>query len=174
MYEIWKPLVYHKKEFPNFEISNTGKLRNIKTGTTYRQYKNHNGYYQVCVSLGGKNNKKVFKIHKAVAETFIPLVENRTLVNHKDGNKENNNVDNLEWVTSQENVLHALKIGAIVPKQGTERAQARFTEEEIRYIRSCHVAKDKEFGCSALARKFNVNHSCISDIIHNKSYKNVV
>lgn len=174
MGEVWKPLVYQDKKFANFEVSNTGKLRNIKTGTIYRQYKNHQGYYQVCVSLGGRNAKKVFRVHRAVAETFIAKVKDKPVINHKDGNKENNNVDNLEWVTSQENTIHALKTGLLVPKSGVENGQAKFTEEQIKYIRSHYVERGKEFGCNALARKFNVDHSVISNIVHNKTYKNVV
>ena len=174
MDEIWKPLVYQNNEFANFEVSNTGKLRNIKTGTTYRQYKNHQGYYQVCVSLGGRNAKKVFKIHRAVAETFIVKVKDKPIINHKDGNKENNNVDNLEWVTAQENTIHAIHAGLITYKSGTEVSQAKFTEEQVRYIKSNYIKHDKEFGCNALAKKFNVEHSIISRIIHNKTYKNIV
>ena len=88
--EIWKTLIYQGKEFPDFEVSNFGQLRNIKTGTLYRQHINPYGYCQVCVSLGSRNKKKVFKLHKAVAETFIPNPENKPEVNHKNGDKNKN------------------------------------------------------------------------------------
>lgn len=89
MDEEWKCLVYHNKTFNDFEVSNTGKLRNVRTGTEYKTYKNKQGYYQVCVSLGSRCDKQIFKIHRAVAETFIPYEEGKHHVNHKDGNKLN-------------------------------------------------------------------------------------
>ena len=164
------PLVYQNKKYPNFEVSNTGKLRNVKTGTIYRQYKNHQGYYQVCVSLGGRLDKKVFKIHRAVAETFVPLVEGKDIINHKDGNKTNNFVDNLEWVTNQENIIHAVKTGLLVPKSGTQNPCAKLTEDDIEYIRSHYIPKDKKYGCRALGEKFNVSHATISRVVNYKRF----
>lgn len=94
-----------------------GKMRNAKTGKIYKTYINHNGYEQVGTSLGSRNKRIVFKIHRAVAETFILNSENKPEVNHKDGNKLNNCVENLEWVTGLENIKHAQENGLIDPKR---------------------------------------------------------
>lgn len=68
------------------------------------------GYYRVTITF--KNHKqKVFPVHRLIAQTFIPNPENKPQVNHKDGNKTNNNVENLEWVTIQENIAHAFENG---------------------------------------------------------------
>ena len=68
------------------------------------------GYYRVTITF--KNHKqKVFPVHRLIAQTFIPNPENKPQVNHKDGNKTNNNVENLEWVTAQENIVHAFENG---------------------------------------------------------------
>lgn len=68
------------------------------------------GYYRVTITF--KNRKqKVFPVHRLIAQTFIPNPENKPQVNHKDGNKTNNNVENLEWVTVQENIVHAFENG---------------------------------------------------------------
>lgn len=68
------------------------------------------GYYRVTITF--ENHKqKVFQVHRLIAETFIPNPENKPQVNHKDGNKTNNNVENLEWVTVQENIVHAFENG---------------------------------------------------------------
>lgn len=168
MDEEWKCLVYHNKTFNDFEVSNTGKLRNVRTGTEYKTYKNKQGYYQVCVSLGSRCDKQIFKIHRAVAETFIPNQENKPQVNHIDGNKTNNCVDNLEWATSLENSHHAWKNGLIASHESKSR---KLSDEQVEYIRKNYIANDKVFGCRPLANKFGVHHKTISDIIEYKTYK---
>lgn len=171
MNEEWKNLVYQNKRFENFKVSNTGKLRNTMTNKEYKTYINHRGYSQVCVSLGSRNDKKVFKIHRCVAETFIPNTDNKPQINHIDGNKLNNYVSNLEWVTSQENMRHAFDTGLAYSKKGEDNSCAKLTSEQVRYIRESYIPGDKEFGCRSLANKFNVSHSRISDIVNNKTYK---
>ena len=73
-----------------------GRLRNSKTNNILKANIIGHGYLGVCVSLGSKNNYKMIRIHRAVAETFIPNPNNLPQVNHKDGNKLNNMVSNLE------------------------------------------------------------------------------
>ena len=110
--EIWKNLIYNDiKENNRFEISDCGNLRNSNNGHIYKVCKNKEGYYQVCVSLGSRKHKKVIKIHIAVANAFCHKECNNLIVNHKDGNKLNNNKENLEWVTYRENLMHAIETG---------------------------------------------------------------
>ena len=106
--EIWRNLIYQNKDYGYLlEVSIFGNIRNKHTKYIYKLHPNTNGYLTVNISLGSRNNKKTFLVHKAVAETFIPNLENKPQVNHKDFNKTNNNADNLEWVTNQENCIHA-------------------------------------------------------------------
>ena len=75
-----------------------------------KQTLNSHGYY--CVTITLKNHKqKVVQVHRLIAQTFIPNPKNKPQVNHKDGNKLNNDVSNLEWVTVQENIVHAFENG---------------------------------------------------------------
>ena len=168
----WKTLVYNGETYDKFEISNNGQLKNVETGTIYKQHINKEGYNQVCVSLGGRNKKKVFKIHKAVAETFIENPENKNTVNHIDGNKNNNSYKNLEWATLSENIKHAFDTGLNKQKKGSDNAYSKLSEDDVKYIRENYIPYDLEYGIRGLGRKFNVHHETIRDVIHNNTYKN--
>lgn len=107
---IWKRMIYHGKDLGNYYlVSNTGEIKGIKTGKIRKKNINHEGYYFVGVSLGSRDIKPCIKVHRAVAETFLENVENLPVINHKDGNKLNNNVDNLEFCTYQYNTQHAVE-----------------------------------------------------------------
>ena len=75
--------------------------------------KSNRGYLQVCLTKDGKS--KTYTVHRLVAKAFLPNLKNKKQVNHIDGNKENNNIDNLEWVTSSENNKHAFITGLNKP-----------------------------------------------------------
>lgn len=108
----WKGLVYQGKDYGHlFLISSDGEIKNIVTGVIRKKTINPVGYYVVNVSLGSRESKKTIRVHKAVAETFLHTDDFTLDVNHKDGNKLNNNVENLEWCTHRWNMEHAYKNG---------------------------------------------------------------
>lgn len=112
MIEEWRGLIYQNNDYSQYyEISNFGRLRNTKTHKILKQTVSKTGYYGYCGSLGSRQKKKMFKIHKAVAETFIENPNNYKIINHIDGNKLNNNINNLEWCTYQYNSQHAIALG---------------------------------------------------------------
>lgn len=89
------------KNYNNYSISNIGNVRNNKTGRILKPHIKENGYMQV--QLGRKTIPQY--IHRLVAIAFIPNIENKPQVNHKNGNKQDNRIENLEWVTARENDL---------------------------------------------------------------------
>ena len=95
-------------EYPNYDIYDTGRICN-KKGHEMIQTINSNGYSMVCLSNKGKS--RLCSVHRLVAKAFIPNPENKPEVNHKDGNKQNNRVDNLEWATDREQMIHAYSTG---------------------------------------------------------------
>ena len=98
--EIWKPV----KEYESFyEISNKGQVSNKRK--VLKTHAQNSGYLQITFTVKGKSKK--YLVHRLVAEAFIPNHYGKPVVNHKDGNKLNNSVDNLEWCTHSENILHA-------------------------------------------------------------------
>ena len=109
---IWKRMIYHGQDIGDYYlISNSGDIKSVKTGKIRKKNINHEGYYFVCVSLGSRQNKPLIKVHRAVAETFLDNIYDLSDINHKDGNKLNNHVDNLEFCTHQHNVQHAYDTG---------------------------------------------------------------
>lgn len=96
-------------EFNNYAISNYGRLKNVKKDKILTPVKNKKGYmeYTFCQN----NTKKTFRIHRLVAYYFIKNVYLKPYINHIDGDKTNNNVENLEWCTAKENDEHARTTG---------------------------------------------------------------
>lgn len=171
MNEVWKTVIYQGEEYPKFEVSNLGRIRNVETGRVLKQWVNKNGYCQINVSLGGRGNTKIFKMHKAVAETFISNPDGKPMVNHIDCDKTNNHVSNLEWATNGENIKHAWDNGLMV--SGASKHLRKLSEEQVEYIRNNYIPKDKNFGSRALAKKFGLHHTTILSLLKNETYTNI-
>ena len=109
MQEIWKDVKGYEGYY---QISNYGRLKSFKVDSGGRIMKltnQYGGYFSVVLQGKGVPNRSV-RIHKLVAEVFLPNPNNLTEINHKDGNKQNNNVANLEWVTRRENIKHSMTV----------------------------------------------------------------
>ena len=124
--EQWKPIQEFNGEY---EVSNLGRVRSMKQyggqiGRIMPQTKQHHGYHAVMFWMN--NNAYCRKVHRLVAEAFIPNPDNLKEVNHIDGNHDNNQVSNLEWITHQANVQHSFDTGIKQPH--------RWTAEERRKI----------------------------------------
>lgn len=119
--EVWK-------EIPGCNgqtwVSNLGRVRTTRYAgggiKELGQYTIPNGYVATCLYMNG--DSRIAYIHKLVALAFIPNPNGKTQVNHKDGNKKNNRLENLEWVTPRENTIHALETGLCGEKQKERRA----------------------------------------------------
>lgn len=111
MKEQWKEI----NGYDGYSVSNTGKIKSFRrksykeNGLTLTPETSYKGYEQVSLYKDGKKHQKL--VHRLVAEAFIPNPENKPEVNHKDTDKSNNKVSNLEWSTSSENTIHAYKNG---------------------------------------------------------------
>lgn len=117
------------------------------------------GYIRVYV------NGRLARLHRIIAETFVPNPNNYPEVNHKDGNKKNNRADNLEWCSRKQNMRHAVKAGLHVLKSGELSIRAKLKQDDVNYIRSVYTPRHPLFGQSALGRKFGVSSSCVYRII---------
>ena len=145
----------------DYEITRDGQVINKTNGHILKPQPNGKGYLRVSIS------KKLQFVHRLVAEKYIPNPDNLPQVNHKDGNKLNNCVENLEWVSNQENRKHAVNNG--LHKTGEKCSYAKLTEEDVKYIR----AHSKEKLQKEWAEEYGVSRSTIGDIINHRTWKHV-
>mgnify|MGYP003296731839 CR=1 FL=1 len=105
--EIWKPI----RDFEElYEVSNLGRVRSLRRNIIMKlRTRENDGYVTCTLSNDGKVRGKL--VHRLVAEAFIPNHKNKPEVNHIDGDKQNNSITNLQWVTASENQNHSIKIG---------------------------------------------------------------
>ena len=106
--EIWKPIVGTKGFV---EVSNEGRVRSLLRGEPriLKTQVDNKGYHRIRVTI--EREKMSYKVHREVAKAFIHNPDNLPQVNHKDGNKSNNAVDNLEWISNRDNAHHAIENG---------------------------------------------------------------
>lgn len=102
---IWIPVIDYEDYY---EVSNDGLVRSVRSGEILDGWVNSYGYRTVSLVVAGERATK--KVHRLVALAFIPTISGKDFVNHKDGNKLNNCVENLEWVTRGENNKHAATV----------------------------------------------------------------
>lgn len=112
--EVWIPL----KDFPLYEVNQYGEIRNRKTKHIKKPHKDNWGYHQVKLSQGKRNSACSKTVHRLVADTFYDGDHSGLQVNHIDGDKTNNHITNLEFVTGSSNVKHAYDIGIRKPSGG--------------------------------------------------------
>lgn len=156
--------------FENYKATLDGDIIN-ENGKVLKGHIDKDGYRQIL--LYNNKKRKYFRQHRLVLRAFCPI-ENEHLyqVNHIDGNKLNNKLSNLEWVTPSENIRHSFMMG-MSSQTGSKNAMPKLTEEDVIKIREIYIKGDKNFGVCALARMFNVTHSVISRIVNGKGWTHV-
>lgn len=159
--EIWRPIKGHE----NYEVSNKGNIRSkdkivtTKAGWTFKSsgrvlkpWKCKPGYLMVQLT----NNKREM-VHRLVAKVFIPNPDNKPMINHLNGDKTDNRVENLEWVTSSENVLHAKETGLCCDRVAVEQIDIN-TGEVLATFKSLKEA----------AKAVGVDHSSLAYCVRGK------
>ena len=125
------------------------------------------GYRRIHVSHEGKSYK--FFVHRLVAEAFIDNPEKLPVVNHKDGNKLNNSVNNLEWITYSGNLSHAYRTG-LRSSDGELNSMSKLTLQEVKEIRSLYEKRGKN-NSYVLAKTYGVSPRTILGIVRGESWK---
>lgn len=164
-----------------YQVSDMGNVRTktrpgargkIVKGHDLQQFENSNGYLRVSMRLKNEPKSKMHLVHRIVADAFIPSDDSKPFINHKDGDKHNNNLSNLERCTKSENELHAHRMGLkkTTPLKGELHGGRVFNWDDVHAIRDEYIKGDREHGQCALARKYNTSQTNIHNIVNNKNW----
>lgn len=193
--EIWRPVLGYEGDY---EVSNLGRVRSIykvvikSNDQTYTRVSkilksalDTKGYVRCALSkIGAKLVTK--KVHRLVAESFIPTSDMTLFVNHKNFITTDNTVENLEWVTNKQNVYHSIRAGRLQMKaddalrersinkeikRGSLNGCSKLTEEQVLEIRSKY--KPNIYTRKMLGEEYGVDHTTIKGIVNRKSWKHV-
>lgn len=181
--EIWKDVVGFEQYF---RVSNFGRVFSKRTNKILTQTKLKTGYMVINTRIGGRDGVAYsLRVHRMVAEAFLEnpsevhldaaskTVYGKVLVNHKDGNKLNNSLANLEWVSPSENTRHAIACGLAEDWRGENNPSARITEEDVMSILRLYEPKTKGRGCKAIATILNLPIGAVNGVLYGNKWKHV-
>ena len=168
------PIILDDGENTDHFITSNGDVYKIKNGTIkYRKLKqDKHGYCRVNIRIHTKENEKesvTLSVHRLVAMAFIPRIAGKNEVNHKDGNKSNNTVDNLEWVDRSDNMLHAYAND--LNHKGIDNSQSVYTEEQIHEV--CRLLSENNLSRAEINKVTGVSLSIIKGILDHKKWKHI-
>jgi hypothetical protein len=155
------------------DYNHTGKRKVLK------QYMDQDGYPYVMLNIDGKRYKRV--VHRLIAAAFLPQIEGKSQVNHKNGIRHDNRVENLEWVTSQENILHSWRNNGrkhsdehnsniSARSTGELNPKAKLNSEQAKQIRMRRLQGES---LKSLSQEFGIGTSQISAIARGKIWKSI-
>ena len=160
--ERWSPI-------PNthYSISSEGRVRNDETNKMKSMDATSDGYHKVDLYSNGKRTS--VRVHRLVAEAFIPNPNKLPQINHIDGNKENNNVKNLEWVNNSQNMIHAYRTGLATPHPTYGMRGHKNPNGGRKGIPIFCVETNQTFSSAAEAERITgISDSCICDCLKGK------
>lgn len=150
MEELWKDIKGYEGLY---QVSNLGRVKRVTTGRILKGSKDSIGYLRV--NLHKNNIPSTEKVHRLVAEAFIPNLENKPQVNHRDEDKTNNMASNLEWMTAKENINHGTCTQRISKSNSIPIIATNLKTGEVQEF----------YGSRECARQLGLNHSLITNVL---------
>ena len=166
----WQPIIGYEGAYEVNaigEVRRIGKGRGVKAGGRILKLTDHKQGYK-AITLYLRNQGRTFLVHRLVGLTFLGPIPKGHEVNHKDGNKQNNRVENLEYVTRPYNMTHAVIIGTL-NNSGANNPSAKLTTEQVKEIRGRYRFGGGP-GYKALADEYGVTWEAIRNIIKRRAW----
>lgn len=158
--------------YPEYKVTKDGQVIG-KRGKPMKGSIDRCGYREVILSYYPHSSKRAL-VHRLVLATFCPVENMEDYdVNHINGDKLDNRLENLEWCTRSENIKHAYQNGLERKRCGEEHHAHRLTDEVVRYIKRVYIKRDRIFGAVALSQRFGVDRTTIHDIIKGKTWRHI-
>lgn len=173
--EQWLPCPGHEIKY---RVSTFGNVKSVpyyrmdgvfQRGKLLSQFPASNGYSYVWIWDGGKRYK--YNVHRLIAKAFLKNPDNKFTVNHINGNKRDNRIENLEWATSKENIAHAWESGLSKARVGVDVATHKFTPEQVLEVRE--IWSKGGITQKALSRKFKMCPMTVCLIVNRKIWSHI-
>jgi hypothetical protein len=164
--EIWRDVLGYEGLY---QVSNTSRIKSLRRRGTIKDLflspcLNGSGYE--VISLHKEKKQKIAFVHRLIAAAFIPNPKNKPNINHINGIKSDNRLENLEWCTQKENLIHAHKTG-LKSASGEKNSQSKITASQ-----AIEIFISKEKGCS-LKKKFKISEQAICDIKKGRTWSHI-
>ena len=163
----WKPVFVNGIQ-TKYEVSSCGMIKSLYLNIILQPCLDGDGYPQVNIYVNGKRYCK--KVHRLVAETFIPNPENKPEVNYKDGNKENNCVSNLEWCTKLENMRHARDNNLMKFHYDDEHPGSKLSSEFVEKLIQEYLQGTEPI---VIRKKYGIPKEQMNGILRGETYKRI-
>ena len=165
MTATWKPVVGYEDRY---EVSSEGEVVSLLTHRTLKPGTQSRGYQTVVLYDGSSPKRPRSKtVHSIVAESFLGSRPKGMTVNHIDGDKSNNRLDNLEYYSLRDNAMHALAHGLLAPPKS---CTAKLDEHQVKLIRAIFASKPPRGTQACLARALDVTPNTIRDVANGRHY----
>ena len=162
-----------------FSVSENGEIFSKRTNKILIQGVSKTGYKVLSSRIGGRKGKSIcLKVHRMIAEAFIPNPNGYPIINHIDGDKLNNSLDNLEWCTHQQNSIHAIVTGLNNPSEynsGSKNHNSKVTENDVIDIRNMFSVYEgkKRYFYENVASIYGISPYYIKSLVYRRSWKHI-
>jgi hypothetical protein len=164
MTEEWRPVRGWEQ---HYEVSDRGRLRTVAGGFLL-PWLNDQGYFMARLS----SPRRMVRVHRLVAEAFVPNLENKPTINHIDCDRANNVPANLEWCTQAQNIQHAGRLGRMATYwRGKRSPSAKLSDDTVRAIRAAYDGGDESW--ASLGRRFGISKRAVGRLITGETYADV-